>query len=258
MMEEKGTLVPFCASVDAYVKKGAGIDLVLKSLAGLSRLVSLYSKDEETRQSYANFGSAIINCRMLANHFRHVASLNSAIVTLKQRNGRPLLSWLCLFGSFFFRSLEQVFGDLNYYQSVVMRHWDRNKLSRGYWFFKSLSLTCGFFYELLGLQANLASPEWPKKSAAGRKQVLWDTLISLLRYTFDMVVYYQWVSWYNPYKTVQYASAAAAGLLGVYVVWNDTQAARLAEAKRASSVNGPMNGKKEKEIAKPNKAATAA
>ncbi|RNF02090.1 hypothetical protein TraAM80_06627 [Trypanosoma rangeli] len=257
-MKEKGTVVPFCASVDAYVKKGAGIDLVLKSLAGLSRLVSIYSKDEETRQSYASFGSAIINCRMLANHFRHVASLNSAIVTLKQRNGRPLLSWLCLFGSFFFRSLEQVFGDLNYYQSVVMRHWDRNKLSLGYWFFKSLSLTCGFFYELLGLRANLASPEWPKKSAEGRKKILWDTLISLLRYFFDMVVYYQWMPWYNPYKTVQYASAAAAGMLGVYVVWNDTQATRLAEVKKASLMSGAMNGKGAVENAKSNTETPAA
>ncbi|PWU99656.1 hypothetical protein C3747_216g46 [Trypanosoma cruzi] len=120
----------------------------MKSVAGLSRLVSLYSQNEETSRNYAKFGQAIINCRMLANHFRYAESLNFAIVKFKKRDGRPLLSWLCLVGSFFFRSLEQVFGDLNYYQSVFMHHWSRTFLSLGYWFFKSLSLTCGFFLRI--------------------------------------------------------------------------------------------------------------
>ncbi|EKG04302.1 hypothetical protein TCSYLVIO_004638 [Trypanosoma cruzi] len=249
MMEEEGIIVPFCASVDAYIKKGSGIDLIMKSVAGLSRLVSLYSQNEETSRNYAKFGQAIINCRMLANHFRYAESLNFAIVKFKKRDGRPLLSWLCLVGSFFFRSLEQVFGDLNYYQSVFMHHWNRTFLSLGYWFFKSLSLTCGFFYELMSLRATIASPEWRNKSAQGRSKILRAGCISLLRYIFDMVVYYQWVPWYNPYKTVQYASAAAAGILGIYVSWKETQAARVAGAKKAPELRTALNGKEENEIA---------
>ncbi|RNC41247.1 hypothetical protein TcCL_NonESM09195 [Trypanosoma cruzi] len=84
MMGEEGIIVPFCASVDAYIKKGAGIDLIMKSVAGLSRLVSLYSQNEETSRNYAKFGQAIINCRMLANHFRYAESLNFAIVKFKK------------------------------------------------------------------------------------------------------------------------------------------------------------------------------
>ncbi|KEG12678.1 hypothetical protein DQ04_01521050 [Trypanosoma grayi] len=242
-MEAGGSVVSCCAAVDAYVKKGAGIDLVLKSLLGITRLVSIYSSDKDVSENYAKFASSIINCRMLANHFRHVDSFNSGMTVLKKGQG-PLLPRVLLMGSFFLRSLEQVFGDLNYYQSTFMRHWNRRRLSLGYWFFKSLALTCGFLNELLRLKATITSPQWRKQTSQERSATLKALFISIARYVCDMLVYYQWLPWYNPYKTFQYVCGSTAGILGIYVVWNDTQAARAAEKKVTHPSNGSNNGQK--------------
>ncbi|KAH9578085.1 hypothetical protein LSM04_004429 [Trypanosoma melophagium] len=241
-MEIVDGVVPFCESLDAYVKKGAGVDMVLKAMLGIVRLVSIHSSCEETRQNYAQFAYAIINCRMLANHFRYIMSFKSAVDVLKRREG-PILPCLCLGGMHFFRSLEQVFGDLNYYQMIFMRHWNRTRISLGYWFFKSLSLTCGFVNELLRLKSTLSSPQWKKQTQQERSMFLKAVIISLTRYICDMVVYYQWIPCYNPNKTLQYICGSLCGSLAVYAFWNETQAARLAAAKKAPQPNGVLNGK---------------
>ncbi|ORC85577.1 uncharacterized protein TM35_000341890 [Trypanosoma theileri] len=236
-------VVPFCESVDAYVKKGTGIDIALKAMLGMSRLVSIHGSCEETRENYAQFARAVVNCRMLINHFRYLTSFMNAVDVYKKREG-PVLPWLLLIGSFFFRSLEQVFGDLNYYQMVCMHHWNRTRLSLGYWFFKSLSLTCGFLHELLRMKSALTSPQWKKRTPKERSEFLKAEIISLTRYICDMIVYYQWVPWYNPNKTLQYFCGALCGSLGSYTFWKETQAARLAAAKKASQPNGVLNGNK--------------
>lgn len=46
----------------------------------------------------------------------------------------------------------------------------------------------------------------------------------LLRNIADIIVYSQWISWYNPPKTLEYSCGLLSGTLGVLLVWCDTYA----------------------------------
>nr|CCC93953.1 conserved hypothetical protein [Trypanosoma congolense IL3000] len=181
---------------------------------------------------------SLINCRMLANHFRYPASFSVALSTIRAREG-PTFHWLLISACFLLRTFEQMTGDLNYYQMTIMRHWSRSRLSHKYWFFKSLSLTCLLLDEVLQLVTTVRSPEWKKKSPEERSLHIKRKAISVIRCLLDMSVYYRWVSWYNPYKTLQYCSMTISGLLGVFVGWGDVcsaadalEALRIEDAKK--------------------------
>ena len=46
----------------------------------------------------------------------------------------------------------------------------------------------------------------------------------LLRNVCDMIVYFQWIESYRPYKTLEYICGIISGGLGVYLVWADVGA----------------------------------
>ena len=48
------------------------------------------------------------------------------------------------------------------------------------------------------------------------------SIMFFVRNICDMIVYYQWISWYNPWKHLEYLCGLTSGLMGVYLVWEDT------------------------------------
>lgn len=48
--------------------------------------------------------------------------------------------------------------------------------------------------------------------------------IFFLRNLCDMVVYFQWVTWYKPPPKLQYLCGFFSGAVGVKLVWEDTSA----------------------------------
>ncbi|KAG8346922.1 hypothetical protein TRVL_02253 [Trypanosoma vivax] len=218
-------LVSYCDSVSFFVKKGVGLDLIFKVTLGIVRLIALHARDETLRDIYTKFSLRIINCRMLANHFRYLISFDSAVKAFTTE-GAPTFHRVLLGMCSLLRSFEQICGDFNYYQMTFMRHWSRKRLSFCYWFFKSLSLTCGLLDELLLLRMEVASREWRSKTPEERTTYLKTSAISITRYLLDMLVYYQWVPCYNPYKTLQYLSAITSGSLAIYVASKEIQASR--------------------------------
>ncbi|CBH15931.1 hypothetical protein, conserved [Trypanosoma brucei gambiense DAL972] len=235
-MDRSETFKVFCERVEAFLGKGVGIDLVLKCMLGLTRLRMVNASDEATKEVYAGFAMAVINGRMLGNHFRYPSSFSLALRTFKAKEG-PLFHWF-LFGlSFLLRTFEQMTGDLNYYQMIIMRHWSRSRLSHTYWFFKSLSLTCLLLDEVLLLRLELRSPQWREKTSEERSSFLRRKVISIMRCLLDMCMYYQWVPWYNPYKTLQYCCVTASGFLGVYSGWGDVcDSLAASKARRVDSI----------------------
>lgn len=218
------TLVPLLNALGDYEKKGVGVDMMLKSVLGFFRLAMLYSSSAADKKRYAAIADAIIECRMLCNFGRPAMTFHQGMKIVKLHRCMEFWHWLFSCLSFFFRVPEQLSGDLNYLQKVIFHQWSREKLSFYYRFFKSLSLTCCLCVELarrpsLTAALNTSVPD----HLLHAKLELKVSNALIIRTLCDMYVYYKWIPWWNPNRTMEYTCGSVSGLIGVWLVWKDTR-----------------------------------
>lgn len=216
-------LNPLMECLGEYQKKGVGVDMILKSALGIFRLMMLYSHDQADKKKYAQVADVIIECRMLCNFGRPTLTAHQAYQNYWKKDRFEFFYWLFTTLSYAFRVPEQISGDLNYLQKVVFHSWNREKFSFYYRFFKSINLTCAFIAEALRRRALMRDCTRAKTVEVLRR--IRDEIrvadVVLLRTLCDMYVYYKWVPFYNPPKTIEYICGSVSGLLGVWLVWKD-------------------------------------
>lgn len=249
-MSEK---IRFLDAVVSYQSRGVGVDMVLKSILGVFRLLMLYSKKSKDKAKYFKIVDSIIECRMLCNFGKPGITLYQGIhkynAHLKEEKAQELSSsagnqcnsvcstgpntnhcTLCekiFLGSSLFRTLEQLSGDLGFLQKVVMHQWSREKLSFCYRFFKSFSLTLALIGELIHharLSQQFRSHRCEDGECYHMGTVKRELLVSrslIVRTLCDMYVYYKWLPFYTPNTTAEYICGSISGLIGVWLVWKD-------------------------------------
>ncbi|CCW63246.1 unnamed protein product [Phytomonas sp. EM1] len=220
-------LVPFFEAASAYQSKGVGVDMSIKSVLGIIRLLGLYSKDAIWKQRYDKMSDVMVECRMLCNFGRMWITMRQFLQTyrLRGRMGAVYNLFLCL--SHLFRIPEQGFGDLSYLQKVIFHHWSRQRLSFFYRFFKSLSLSCCFISEIAhrrSIRKKIA------ESTTSKERVRFEMDLSVcnaiaVRSLCDMYVYFKWIPGYTPIRTLEYIFGSISGMIGVWLVWKDIRSA---------------------------------
>lgn len=224
------TKVSVLPAMISYQSKGVGVDMMLKSVLGVFRLLMLYRKDKASKEKYYKIVDTIIECRMLGNFGKPVMTLHQSLNKYNKCGG-GLNEKLILFSGLF-RTLEQFSGDLGFLQKVVMHQWSREKLSFCYRFFKSFSLTLGLIAELSHhhhlsalvrvcgqCKQGQTCTEGRCRSTLGRELLVSRALI--VRTLCDIYVYYKWLPFYNPNTTLEYICGSISGLIGVWLVWKD-------------------------------------
>lgn len=226
------TKVSVLPAMISYQSKGVGVDMILKSILGVFRLLMLYSKDQETKRKYFKVVDTIIECRMLGNFGKPGITFYQGLNKFKRGTGKSLSERL-VFASSLFRTLEQLSGDLGFLQKVMIHSWSREKLSFCYRFFKSFSLTLALVAELIHhshlveLVRCCGECSTDSKVCAagkcrgtlGREVVVSRSLI--VRTLCDMYVYFKWLPFYTPNTTLEYICGSISGLIGVWLVWKD-------------------------------------
>lgn len=297
----------------AYLRKYLGLDMALKTICYAMRLRMVWSADAAHRDWLQILVLNIVDCRMLCNSMKHIFTFISAYraarTPLKNTEFQTLVAKLCTVLSFFFRTFEQLFGDLGYLQKNVFGHWSRDYLSRNYKKYKTFALVCNAILEAMKLYPSFRRVVAPVIGESERrlrhlrtfssdtnqaaffadaKGVAWTPVVNgasrffpgwksplaspppdpltvaaaagagnaftvvaprrqaeaaltpsiaermqdptlrsalfLTRNVADIIVYGQWVSWYNPPKTLEYCCGILSGALGVFIVWADTEA----------------------------------
>lgn len=238
-------------TLDKYLQKAVGRDMLLKSIVYPMRLWSYHSKSPETAQTLQQLILNIIDARMLSNAWKGIGAYLSGYRTAVSTEPMPWYQRLLLSLSFFCRMLEQFSGDVGYTQKHIMTHWKRERISWHYKFWKTMSLTCSAILEVIKIvtiqakrrqlrryvaqsplttQPSEHPTEFPAATMDSEDNDLassmrWSCLF-LARNISDMIVYYQWMESYKANKNVEYLCGYFSGAVGVWLVWRDIQAAR--------------------------------
>ncbi|EPY21867.1 hypothetical protein AGDE_13692 [Angomonas deanei] len=192
----------------------------------------LYSKDPAAQEKYANIADTIIECRMLCNFGRPSLTLRQGILCFRERKIREFYNWFFSCLSIFLRIFEQLSGDCNYLQKVLFNNWSRELFSFYYRFFKSFSLTSSLIADCFR-RVQLVKNVQKKKSFHHEHDCyeLHKVNLIIFRTLCDIYVYYKWIPWYKPYRTMEYIAGSVSGMLGVYLVWADVVRAHRIEIK---------------------------
>jgi hypothetical protein len=240
-------------TLDKYLQKAVGRDMLLKSIVYPMRLWSFQSKSPETVQVLQQLILNIIDARMLSNAWKGIGAYLSGYRTAVSTEPMPWYQRLLLSLSFFCRMLEQFSGDVGYTQKHIMTHWKRERISWHYKFWKTMSLTCSAILEVIKIvniqskrrqlrrfvaQSPLtASPSLQPTEFPTANQTTSDedrdselaaamrwSILFLMRNIADMIVYYQWIESYKANKNVEYLCGFFSGAVGVWLVWKDSKA----------------------------------
>lgn len=236
--------MPLTEKIQVYLSKCVGVDMTFKTIVYILRMLTLYTgtADKAWQAKLQTLILNIIDCRMLSNHWKYIPTFRQCLSTFSHREKLPFYPWLLTALSFFFRTFEQFAGDISYMQKNVFNHWSRARISWHYKFNKSISLTCCLIVELLKIQqlrkkivirnrfeSPTVSPTgsmsdqatFPCESVEELRSQLRRSVIFLVRNICDMIVYFQWIEWYRPYKTLEFTCGLISGSLGMYLVWGD-------------------------------------
>jgi hypothetical protein len=239
-------------TLDKYLQKAVGRDMMLKSIVYPIRLLNYHTDPNvgDRAKILQQLITNIIDARMLSNAWKGIGAYLSGYRTAMSSEAMPWYQRLLLSLSFFFRMAEQFSGDLGYTQKYIMTHWNRVRISWHYKFWKTMSLTCSAILEtikIVNIQSKrrqlrryvaqsplTASPSaqptvFPANTTSEEDQDLaaamrWSSLF-LLRNIADMIVYYQWIESYNPNKNIEYSCGFFSGAVGVWLVWRDSKSA---------------------------------
>jgi hypothetical protein len=133
---------PFLQRLEIYMSKCIGRDMTLKTIVYFLRFAVLYTQDAKREAMLNTLVLNIIDCRMLYNSAKFWGTFRTCINTVREDKSEAFIK-ICTILSFFFRSLEQLSGDLGYLQkNVFTESWSRERCSWHYKFNKSISLMC--------------------------------------------------------------------------------------------------------------------
>lgn len=240
-------------AIEKYLQKSVGRDMALKAIVYPIRLATVHC-DQKNKDLIALLQRLILNiidARMLSNSWKGISAYLAGFRAMMSSEAIPLYQRVLVTLSFFCRAVEQFSGDVGYIQSHVMTHWSRARISWHYKFWKTMSLTCCAFLELIKIvnlqqkRRNLrrcvtqsplttyaaASKSFPTDPAVADKEeedraaltaMKWSALF-LTRNICDCIVYYQWMESYRPNKTLEYLCGTFSGVVGVWLVWRDTK-----------------------------------
>eukprot|EP00331_Platyophrya_macrostoma_P001048 CAMPEP_0176406600 /NCGR_PEP_ID=MMETSP0127-20121128/962_1 /TAXON_ID=938130 /ORGANISM="Platyophrya macrostoma, Strain WH" /LENGTH=263 /DNA_ID=CAMNT_0017785745 /DNA_START=28 /DNA_END=819 /DNA_ORIENTATION=+ len=244
------------ATLDRYLQKAVGRDMMLKAIVYPIRLANYHAKTPETGKILSQLITNIIDARMLSNSWKAISAYLSGYRTLMSSEVMPLYQRVLLALSFFCRMVEQASGDLGYIQAHLIKKWNKPRIVWHYKFWKTMSLTCSAILELIKIiniqtkrrqlhrfvtQTPLtATPsehpvQFPPKSETNSSSTVdeeeslatamrWSSLF-LFRNICDMTVYYQWMDWYRPNKNIEYVCGFFSGAIGCWLVWRDVSGA---------------------------------
>lgn len=222
----------------SYQTRSVGIDMVLKCLLNIFRLLAYYSTGLEEQKRYYSVVDAILEARMLGNFgkptltfYQAVNKYGSFLETNNKLRRGSRLSSLCAtacLASALLRTLEQFFGDLGFLQKVVVHHWSRQTFSFYFAFFKSFSILLMLLAETIkyfGLRKSLAEVGPCRRGhchnlGSIRAELQRSTAI-IIRSICDMYVYCKWIPSYTPNPVLAYLCGFTSGLLGVWLVWKE-------------------------------------
>lgn len=231
--------------MEAYLAKGVGCDMALKTTVYVLRLLWLHSSNGSLKRvQLEGIISDMMDCRMLYNTWKYIGTFWSSYRTCVVPTSQPL--WLVCTAalSFFFRGFEQLSGDLAYLQRHWKYGWNRLRLSWHFKFWKSLALICCAIVEtrrIIDLRAELVTAETPAESPAlmhagtpvsalpvettkdATKKKLLHSSIFLARNVCDLIIYLQWIPNYKPDLQLQFICGLLSGASGMWLVWDDLQ-----------------------------------
>ena len=209
------TALPVSIALERYLSKAVGRDMMLKTIVYFLRLATVYTNpnSKDQLEVLQNLILNIVDSRMLGNQWKYIGTGRGTAVSFLSRGATEVLPWLFATLTLFFRSFEQLFGDLGYAQKNWMSQWSRARLSWHYKFWKSMSLTCSAIAELIKiikyqqhirvLRRNIHTPAaTPIESSAPQlPSIDVETAVSemnmsqvfLFRNVCDMIVYYVWI-----------------------------------------------------------------
>lgn len=242
------------ATLDRYLQKAVGRDMMLKAIVYPIRLANYHAKTPESAKILTQLISNIIDARMLSNSWKAIAAYLSGYRTLTSSESMPLYQRLLLAASFLCRMVEQASGDLGYLQAHLIKKWNKPHIVWHYKFWKTMSLTCSAILELIKIiniqmkrrqlhrfvtqtpltstpsehpvqfpaqaDANSASNSSDDEDEGLVTAMRWASLF-LFRNVCDMIVYYQWIEWYRPNKNIEYICGFFSGAIGCWLVWRD-------------------------------------
>jgi hypothetical protein len=234
-------------TVAHYRLKYIGVDMCLKALCYFVRMLQLYTKDAAASERYGRLIMSIIDARMLFNTWKYFGTAKLAAKAYRAFDAASAGKSLLTLASFSFRSCEQVAGDLGFVQkNWLTAEWDRYRIAWHYKMNKCGALACCAALEVLKIRAALAerrsspatldagslaaspcgtTPVVPQARRERKAEAeLRRSYIFLVRNVCDLIVYMQWVPWYRPPKTLEFACGMASGAMGVYIVWVDAEA----------------------------------
>lgn len=224
-----------------FQSKGFAVDMCMKSVVYLARLLNVLvgKHDLELRDRLETLVLSIIDFRMLVNAWRYVNTFKCFVETMLHRNEYPPSMVLCMALMFWFRTFEQIWGDLGYLQKNAIPSLRRERTSWHFKFNKSISLTFAACLEMLRIfryrnlrsdhidqhssPTNITSPNEHSDSEVDYDREIFKSSVFLFRNVLDMIVYYQWIPWYRPWKWLSYSCGTVSGVLGVYMIWEDTK-----------------------------------
>lgn len=214
----------------SYQARGVGVDMALKSVLGVFRLLMIYSKSKEDRQKYFSIVDSIIETRMIGNFgkpaltlYQGVQKFYSSVPNASHRT--CAIERRLVLASTLFRTLEQLSGDLGFLQKVVIASWSRERLSFCYRFFKSISLSLSLLAECMTLTAVELKVRTALSCGTKCHQIAREyrlkSILLIVRTLCDLYVYFKWIPSYTPIPTIEFICGSISGLIGVWLVWKD-------------------------------------
>jgi len=239
------TGLPVNIALEKYLSKTVGRDMALKTIVYALRLVTVYThpNNKEQLEFLQTLILNIVDSRMLANHWKYIGTFSGTVQSYFQLGSTEVLSWMFSTLTLFFRTLEQIFGDLGYMQKNWMSAWNRARISWHYKFWKSMSLTCSALVELIKiikyqqqirvLRRNVHTPASTPTVFVSPSVLPVDietaesemkmSQIFLFRNICDMIVYYVWMESYKPPKSLECVAGMCSGAIGVWLVWDSSR-----------------------------------
>lgn len=236
---------PAPVKMQAFLAKAVGVDMMWKTFAWGIRLAAtqIRTNDNVFQFQMMEHVNHIIDFRILANHWKYIATFKSFVTAVTCRNCKDCRSsvvWILTVLSFWFRTLEQLSGDVGFFGRYAFG-WERKRTSWHYRFNKSLSLTMCFLIEcfkIMKLSKEIStvtavtpfamSPAmtpsvprvgFPSQNADDLLSQRRRAILMALRNFGDMIIYYQWIPQWKPSPVLQGICGVYSGAFGCYLVW---------------------------------------
>jgi hypothetical protein len=239
------TPLPNNIALERYLSKAVGRDMALKTIVYCLRLATVYTNpnDKERSDMLQTLILNIIDSRMLGNQWKYMGTFRGTVQSFLNIGATEILPWMFATLTLFFRTFEQLFGDLGYMQKNWISSWSRVRISWHYKFWKSMSLTCSAIVELIKImkyrqqirvmRRNIhtpaatpidgSAPQLPTLSIETAESEMAMSQMFLFRNLCDMVVYYVWIESYKPPKTLECLAGMCSGAIGVWLVWDSAK-----------------------------------